>query len=110
MAVTTKASRRTRKPSSKTTKGGFKLSKNEVVYDKVSVKICREDKALTADDAKKILGWTEEPEGKSWGNDYLLKDVQGRKIVCVNNTTNRPLQDGLVSLYKQEHLRKRWRF
>lgn len=108
--MATKTAKKSPKRKASTKKLSDPKAVPAVAYDKVAVRVCQGDKAITAEEAKRLLGWVEEPDGKSWGNDYLLKDVYGKKICCVNNTTNRPLQDGLVALYKQEHLRKRWRF
>ena len=81
----------------------------ETVYEKVSVKLRAGDSALTCDDAKKLLGWTPEPEGSTFAEDYLLTDLHGKKIRCSNNGHNRPFDRGLALLWAQEILNRRWR-
>ena len=78
-------------------------SASKTLYPKIEVQLCVGKEALTSDKAKKLLGW-EETEAAP-----LLKDANGKGIACVNNTSNRPFYPGLCRLYKQEHLRKRWR-
>jgi hypothetical protein len=92
----------------------------EIVYPNLMVEICQGDNAITVDTAKQLLCWeTEEdyaarltaenpgvkdadiykyPDGsvstfkqaKEWGDVYLIKDVEGRKVRCWNNKDNRP--------------------
>lgn len=45
-----------------------------------------------------------------FGSNYLLTDLEGRKVRCWNNTNNRPLYRAVVEVLKQEHLMRRWRF
>lgn len=81
-----------------------------VLYEKVSVKLCVGDKAITAKDAKKLLGWEELPteDGES---EYLFEVKNGdtkQRIRCTQNLDNRPYRKSLVDTYRQEILRKRW--
>lgn len=80
----------------------------KVIYDSVYSEICMEDDAITADTAKKILGWEEDAEGK-FGTDYLLK-LDDIKVRCHNNVGNRPISTAQLMCLRQEILRKRWNF
>lgn len=46
--------------------------------------------ALTADFAKKLIGWTEESDTVKFGDVYDLTDARGNKIRFTNNRHNRP--------------------
>lgn len=70
-----------------------------VVYQKGTAK-----GILTADIAKKILGWEETVE-----SPFLLSDFLGAKIICKNNDTNRPFRLPLAKRYANEVLRNKWR-
>lgn len=63
---------------------------------------------LTVEQAKQLIGWEEEPEGKDWGDKYFLKDAYGKKVRLNNNTTNRPYRKGVAIRYAKEHLRRKW--
>lgn len=67
---------------------------------------------LTADDAKKLLGWrTEEEAGETFAEgDWVLKDRTGNKVQMVNNDHNRPLYQSNVEALCQEQLYQRWKF
>jgi len=81
-----------------------------VLYDQIRVKMCIGEKALTAAQAKKLLGWEAESEKNKFGPDYLLKDENGVKIRCNHNMRNRPYTPGNMESYKQEILRGNWYF
>lgn len=96
-------------PKKERVKKPVKPVEREVIYSKIGVSLCDGDKAITASDAKKILGWAEESENVKFGSDYQLIDSEGKKVRCFNNTTNRPIQSAIVQTLKQEILRKKWR-
>jgi len=75
-----------------------------------TARVCIGADAITADQAKTLLGWSAETEQVRFGTDYLLKDYHGVKVRCLNNVHNRPLYTSVVQTLKQEILRKRWRF
>lgn len=77
-----------------------------ILYGTVAVKKY-EDPPLTAETARKLLGWEVQPDGVEW-EDYLFKDTANRPVKCHNNTTNRPLKPRQVLTCQQEILRKRW--
>lgn len=81
-----------------------------VIYPDLVAMICNGDKAITVDQAKALLGWHEEDDKVKFGGDYLLTDIKGTKIRCLNNVTNRPYYNGVADTLKQEHLQRRWRF
>ena len=76
---------------------------------KPTVKLYIGNSALTAEKAKKLLGWTAEKEEK-FKSDFLLKDSEGTKIRCENNVSNRPLYKSVYLTLQQEILNKRWQF
>jgi len=63
---------------------------------------------MTPDQAKKLLGWSQESEHIKFGSNYLLLDEYGEKVRCYNNVTNRPLYPNIYKTLRQEHLRKKW--
>ena len=77
----------------------------KVVYSKKEVKVYYKDHLgwLKASKAKDLLGW-EETEG----DDFLFKDRLGKKIKCLNNTSNRPFHLRLALDYMMDILNKRW--
>jgi len=91
-------------PSLKTKSAG-----REIIYAKPRMKICMDKTAMTAKEAKKLLGWQEEPDDAGFGSEFDLKDANGVKIRCCNNLNNRQLNLGWVKTLVQEHLRKKWK-
>ena len=81
----------------------------EVIYDKFFVKTFRGEKALTAEQAKKFLGWEEEGKEK-FENNFLVKDNDGKKIRCNNNQRNRWFTQSNCDALMQEILRGHWKF
>lgn len=82
-----------------------------ILYDKISIKLHdgKRDPFLTADDAKLLLGWQEEGPTEKFGNLYMLKDVNGKKIRCVNNSTNRPFKAHNAAKIKHQILKGFWK-
>lgn len=54
--------------------------------------------------AMKLLGWQEDVGGKH----FILKDLDGKKIVCTNNTNNRPFDRASADALCQKILRMQW--
>lgn len=77
----------------------------KAIYKEPSSQMCIADKAITMEIAKKLLGWQEQDKDVE---EYHFTDLYGKKIVCHNNITNRPLYMSIVAILQQEHLRKRW--
>lgn len=75
----------------------------EIIYPKVSVTLRAGDKAMTMEDAKKILGWTEVEK------DHLFTDLLGKKVACLNNQNNRPFSRANADTIQQQILRRRWK-
>lgn len=92
-------------------KGGIAGSKRTVIYDKHTAVIHDgvEAPAITAAQAKEILGWEEEGEKNPFGKKYLT-EINGKKVRCNNNVTNRPLGMAVVETLVQEILNKRWSY
>jgi hypothetical protein len=59
--------------------------------------------------AKQLLGWQEETDKVKFGADYLFRDYRGRKIRCLRNLSNRPLDIPTVDSYSVEMLKKNWK-
>jgi MutS domain I len=86
--------------------------------------------ALTAEKAQDMLGWEDEEQyatrviadkqAQGWdtkklselkveyGDDYLFKDENGKKVRCTNDIGNRELKPHVVETYIQDVLNKRW--
>ncbi len=113
---TEKKAKPTAKPvtAPKMKKGKPLWADREVVYDKVNVEILdgQDGRDLyTVEMAKNLLGWqVEDDAGEKFGDDYTLKDAEGRKVRLTNNTTNRPWYGGNTEAFKQEILFRRWVF
>lgn len=89
-------------------------TERNVVYPEFEVVIYRDaagDSPLNASMAKEYLGWEAESAGTSgvkFGNDFLLKDCNGKKIRCYNNTINRPFYPWLAQMWAREILNGNW--
>lgn len=81
----------------------------EQKFGSLDVKLYDESNPLTTSMAKDLLGWEEESDGVKFGNDYLLKDLDGKKIRCFNNPNNRPFDPILCRIWTAEILKKHWR-
>lgn len=86
-----------------------KKFEREILYPNPTSDVCRGDTAITAEDAKQLLGWEEVSEG---GGHYVREVYALAKVRvrCTNNVTNRPLYKSVVQTLKQEILRRRWQF
>lgn len=88
-----------------------------VIYPKIEVQMCLGngsgkhlkigDGALTADQAKDLLGWQEEGETK-FKDNYLLMDTAKLKVRCGNNQHNRPFSEETAKQYAQDILKRNW--
>lgn len=83
-----------------------------VLYPEVTCLICDGDvekpghaPSLDAERMKSLLGWEEIAEGKE---EPLLVDEYGKKIVCRNNQSNRPFDEGRMDQYAQDVLCRKW--
>lgn len=76
-----------------------------VVYESRSCRILEGDKALTEEQAKKLLGWYE----VSSEAECLFTDMEGKRIQCSNNIGNRPFTLANALGICQTHLKRRWR-
>ncbi len=79
-----------------------------VVYEDVQVNLLSGKDALTAQLAMQVLGWEEETDEIKFGDSYTLIDETGKKVRCVNNAKNRPLNEGWARTLMQDILMKRW--
>jgi len=73
------------------------------IYPDVVCKVLDGEEALTADQAKELLGWEEVETGSRF------KDLNGNGIYCSNNLGNRPLTMSNVKTISQDILRGKWK-
>ena len=91
------------------------VANTDIVYPEFAVALYSDDPALkeistgplTVPVAKEYLGWTEEKDGEDFGDVFLLKDIEGKKIRCLNNLCNRPFRIGQAKDLALEILRKK---
>ena len=117
--------------SDKKSKVTIKSSARSVIYPKVCVgtvnpvEITPENTVVTAALARKLLGWeTEEqykerklkanPKAKekemTFGDKYLLLDLNDNKVQCWSNLQNRRLRPAHVKSLAQDVLNGKWKF
>lgn len=97
----------------------------KILYPQVKVKICEGKDALTHEQAKSLLRWETEdeyvarrlaedpnlkPETLKFGDDFLLRDSQDRKVRCWNNSNNRPFSEEWARQLAQDILNREWQF
>lgn len=82
----------------------------DVEYPQVETVVRDSKNPLTVEEAKAYLGWTEEGEKDNWGRNFLLTDLDGKKIRCVKNRHNRPLNWQWCKQLSQDILNRRWQF
>lgn len=84
----------------------------KVKFEALEVQVYAKDSrlgVLTVEKAKELLGWEQEEEGKKeFEDDYLFKDLAGKKVRLNYNDTNRPFRMSLARRYMSEVLRKKW--
>jgi len=86
-----------------------KSTGRKAVYPKLQVVACTGRDSLTAEDAKRLLGWEIEGD-QPFGEDFLLKDREGHKVRCTYNTANRPYSHTRTLTYMHDILRGAWQF
>lgn len=79
----------------------------EVIFPKYDAKIYAGDKALTVEQAKKLLGWEEETEENKL-KEWTLKDENGTPVVCKNNDHNRPFTESWCRTIAQDILNRHY--
>lgn len=84
----------------------------KVLFPEPEAYLCVGDQALTVDNVKELLGWTDDAKlaKEHDAGEYLLTDLNEKKVWLLNNIKNRPLYMNLVEAYAQEHLQRRWKF
>jgi hypothetical protein len=87
-------------------KASVKKKSEDVLYPEVEVRICQGEDAIDEDAAKGLMGWSELPEDSEV--EHLLKDNEGKRILCTNNMINRPLYPAIVTQLCQEILQGNW--
>ena len=98
------------KPTNKASvkKSEPKTEEREVIHPKFRQSSHIGDRALTADQAKILLGWEVETVDEPFGEEYLVKNSKGKKIRCRNNLKNRFFKKEICATYRQEILRGNW--
>lgn len=81
------------------------LKDRPAIYETKSCRILEGDKALTEDQAKKLLGWYEVGSD----TECLFTDMEGKRIQCSNNVGNRPFTLANALGICQSHLKRRWK-
>jgi hypothetical protein len=86
----------------------------EISYD-FEVVVAQEDRAITSGKAQALLGWETETAYKErtgneegYGDEALLTDEMGDKILCTNNLGNRPFRETEARKYAQDILTRNW--
>lgn len=98
---------------------GEEAEKREIVYEKFEVKLhtFENGNPITAELAKKYVGWETEADYQarigsdkpvSFGDDYLLRDMEGNKVRCRYNTHNRRYKPEWMEELKQDVLNREW--
>lgn len=83
---------------------------SEIRYPEITVRLFAGNDALDAAEAKNLLQWvTEDDLEVPFGNDYLLKDMDGKKVRCLLNRGNRSYSRSNADIYMQDILRGRWK-
>lgn len=85
----------------------------EVKYPEVTCRAKVGDDAIDADFAKALMGWIVEDDredGYKFKQEYHTRNIEGRKVRCTNNPSNRWLSNANVHLIMQEILRGKYVF
>lgn len=83
---------------------------SKIKFPKPGVEVKVGDKALTVAEAKELIGWEEEPEGKNWEKGTYAFSFKGVKLRLNNRPTNRPFRRTLADRWASEFLRNKWGF
>ena len=102
MPTITKPRNANRKPANK----GEKSTERKVIHPKLAVAFClrSEGNALTAEQAREILGWRKTTESK----ETQFTDIAGELIVCDHNLDNREFDTKKALSYAQDILAREW--
>lgn len=96
-----------------------------IIYPEFRIEEMVGEKAITYETMRQILGWESEPEYTArmlqnnpslkpeeavFGDkvQWLFKDVEGNKVVCWNNSTNRPFDESHARRLGQDMLNLNW--
>jgi hypothetical protein len=89
-------------------KGAAPVEELPILYPEIEIVKFLGDEALTAENAKEILGWEEEPAHLKWGDDYTVIDHYSRKVKCNNNSRNRHFTDSWARALCFDILNHNW--
>jgi hypothetical protein len=65
-------------------------------------------KALTAVQARTLLGWEEEPTGADWGEDFLFRNLSAVKVRFAKNARNRAFRESHAKALCYDILNRNW--
>lgn len=102
-------------PATKKTKpenAAAQAQKRKVEYPDVTVMVAMGDQALTVQQAKDLLGFTDDAKlAKEHGHESALYSTRdGKDFWALNNVRNRPFYGSVCEGLVQEHLQKRYKF
>lgn len=88
-----------------------KQSGRKVLYESCTTSVCEGKKAITVEQAKKLLGWQEESDGISLGDDYIpeLLSLFGKKVRLTNNIRNRQIYTSSITMLAAVVLQGWWK-
>jgi hypothetical protein len=81
----------------------------EIKYPEVTSDVCRGSTAISADDAKELLGWEDAPEGKTYCREVFSLTKIRCQLANMAVVRNRPLSVSRLLTLKQDILQRRWR-
>lgn len=76
----------------------------EVKFPEIDVTLCLGDSAVTAEQARSVLGWRKTTER----SEALFTCQEGEFVACDNNTRNRPFDEKTALSYAQDILNRNW--
>lgn len=93
-----------KKPKSPT----IDVSGRGTVYETIEVKLYQGNDALTVEQAKAYLGWTEGPPEVAPETPAFLTDYNNKQVWLAHNDHNRPFDKAWSRTLESEILNKRW--
>lgn len=85
-----------------------KPANRKLEYPEIVAESYLGDKALTAAQAKVLLGWEIETEDEKFGEDFFLFDHEGNKVRLTHNEHNRPFDLNHALKLGQDILNRNW--
>lgn len=112
MATATKESKASKAKAQPANKATRKVETadngREILHPEIRCEFYLGNDAMTVEKMKELIGWTVQPEGEDWGDDYFIKNTQGQKVRCTHNSRNRPFKKVASEKYGQDALNLNW--